>query len=172
MKIVAFHDRPKFHHAFGLLLIETMSPWTFKNRPILSYCLRYTSLTLCLSVSFSLFHCLKLYFLNPHSLFVCLSFMASFFLLYPQSFFLSLSFMASFFLLYPHSFFLLSFMASFSHYILTLSIFLCPLWPHSFCSILTLSFVVLYGLILSALSSLFLSLSFMATFFLLLPLPI
>ena len=32
MKNVAFHSSPKINHAFGLLLIETMSPRTFKNR--------------------------------------------------------------------------------------------------------------------------------------------
>ena len=30
MKKVAFHFSPKFHNAFGLLLIETMSPITLK----------------------------------------------------------------------------------------------------------------------------------------------
>ena len=38
MKSVAFHFSPKFNHAFGLLLIETMSPRTFKNHPIWSHC--------------------------------------------------------------------------------------------------------------------------------------
>ena len=37
MKNVTFHLSPKNHHAFGLLLIETMSPRTFKNRPIWSH---------------------------------------------------------------------------------------------------------------------------------------
>ena len=37
-KVVAFHMGQKFHHAFGLLLIETMSPRTFKNSPIWSHC--------------------------------------------------------------------------------------------------------------------------------------
>ena len=34
MKSFAFHFSPKVHHVFGLLLIETMSSRTFKNRPI------------------------------------------------------------------------------------------------------------------------------------------
>ena len=38
MKNVAFHFSPKIHHAFGLLLVETMSPGTIKNRPIWSHC--------------------------------------------------------------------------------------------------------------------------------------
>ena len=32
MKSDSFHIGQKFHHTFGLLLIETMSPRTFKNR--------------------------------------------------------------------------------------------------------------------------------------------
>ena len=40
MKIVAFHFSPKNHTAFGPLLIETMSPRTFKNRPIVSHWMR------------------------------------------------------------------------------------------------------------------------------------
>ena len=37
MKCVAFHFSQKIHRAFGPLLIETMSPRTFKNRPIWSH---------------------------------------------------------------------------------------------------------------------------------------
>ena len=33
MKSVAFHFCPKIHHVFGLLLIETISPRTFKKSP-------------------------------------------------------------------------------------------------------------------------------------------
>ena len=45
MKSVAFHVSQKIHCAFGLLLIETMSPRTFKNRPIWSHCLGVTAKT-------------------------------------------------------------------------------------------------------------------------------
>ena len=38
MKSVAFRLSPKIIHAFGQLLIETMSPRTFKNCPIWSHC--------------------------------------------------------------------------------------------------------------------------------------
>ena len=37
MKSVAFHLSTKIHHAFGLLLIETISARTIKNRPIWSH---------------------------------------------------------------------------------------------------------------------------------------
>ena len=37
MKSVAFHFCPKNHHAYGILMIEIMSPRTFKNRPIWSH---------------------------------------------------------------------------------------------------------------------------------------
>ena len=38
LKMLLFHFSPRIHHAFGLLFIETMSPRTFKNRPIWSHC--------------------------------------------------------------------------------------------------------------------------------------
>ena len=37
MESVAFHFSQIIHHAFGLLLVETMSPRTIKNRPIWSH---------------------------------------------------------------------------------------------------------------------------------------
>ena len=40
-----FSKVTQIHQAFGILLIETMSPRTFKNRPIWSHCLGVTAKT-------------------------------------------------------------------------------------------------------------------------------